>query len=135
MTYQIYLNINGDIKKIKIFKNNKGKSKGCGFVEFKNPESAVSAKKNINQKEFRRRKLKLEFWKSKIDQKFEELEKRIKDDKRKLEKKIIEINKNVGILTEINIQSEKYINNYMKKTINDINMKLNCIINSFKVVA
>ena len=107
----------GDIKKIKIFKNNKGKSKGCRFVEFKNPESAVSAKKNINQKEFRRRKLKLEFWKSKIDQKFEELEKRIKDDKRELEKKIIEINKNVGILTEINIQSEKYINNYMKKTI------------------
>ena len=43
----------GDIKKIKIFKNNKGKSKGCGFVEFKNPESAASAKKKINHKELR----------------------------------------------------------------------------------
>ena len=48
----------------------------------KNPESAVSARRNINQKEFRGRKLKLEFWKSKIDQKFEELEKRINADKR-----------------------------------------------------
>ena len=146
----------GDIKKIKIFKNNKGKSKGCGFVEFKNPESAASAKKKINQKELRGRKLKIEFWKSKIDQKFEEFEKRMKTDKRELEekleadkrelkekfkadkreleKKLIETNKNVGILTEINIQSEKYINNYMNKTINNINMKLNCVINAFKVL-
>ena len=135
----------GEIKKIEIFKNNKGKNNGLGFVEFNNPESAISAINNSNQIEIKGRKLKLDYWKSKIDLKFEEFEKKINKkteaDKRELQNKFMETNKKlmetniiVGILTEINLQSEKYINNYIKKTINNTNMKLNSIINAFKVL-
>ena len=46
----------------------------------------------------------------------------------------METNIIVGILTEINLQSEKCINNHIKKTINNMNMKLNSVINAFKVL-
>ena len=146
----------GDIKQIKIFKNNRGKSKGYGFIEFNNRESAISAMKNVNQRELGGRRIRLDYWKSKIDKRFEEIEKMIKNekrelkensqknkreleenarkDKRELEEKLKETNKNVAILAEINIQSEKYINIYVTKKLNNINMKLNCVINAFKVL-
>jgi len=84
----------------------------------------------------------LQKYKSQIDIKFEELEEKIKEkleekskkDKEELESKLFELKKNIGILTEINIESEKYINNNLIKTINNMNFKLNNILNAFKVL-
>ena len=77
----------GILKKSKYLRIIK-RSKRCDFVEFINSESAILAMKNVNQKEFGKRKNKLDYWKYKIELKFEEFEKMIKT--RKLEEKIKE---------------------------------------------
>ena len=112
----------GPTQKVKIFKN-KGKNNCTGFVLFKKPESANSAMNNSEKIELMGKNLKLEYWKSKIDRKMEKFEERIKEkidaNKKELEdnfeEKLLETNKIVGVLAEINIESEKYIITKLKK--------------------
>ena len=78
---------------------------------------------NSDKIELKRKNLKLEYWKSKIDRKIEQFEERIKEkidtNKKELEEnfkeKLLETNKIVGVLAEINVESEKYIITKLKK--------------------
>ena len=136
-------NTDNEIKS-KLFINKSYKEEDEKFIEIReNKEKNINNNINENDNE----KIKefadvLQKYKSQIDIKFEELEEKIKEkleekskkDKEELESKLFELKKNIGILTEINIESEKYINNNLIKTINNMNFKLNNILNAFKVL-
>ena len=132
-------NTDNEIKS-KLFINKSYKEEDEKFIEIReNKEKNINNNINENDNE----KIKefadvFQKYKSKINKKFEELEEKIKEkskkDKEELESKLFELKKNIGILTEINIESEKYINNNLIKTINNMNFKLNNILNAFKVL-
>ena len=147
-------NTDNEIKS-KLFINKSYKEEDEKFIEIReNKEKNINNNINENDNEkikefadvFQKCKsqidIKFEELEEKIKEKFEEKSKKIKEkleekskkDKEELESKLFELKKNIGILTEINIESEKYINNNLIKTINNMNFKLNNILNAFKVL-
>ena len=148
-----FFNECGKVVNIKIQRSNKSRSKCNGYIDFQNPNEIKNAIKKDGEM-LMGRKIRVQRYldekirnKNKLEEKFEELEKFIKqmiisnlnNEKEinelkfkftDLEANLCQTNKKLALLNEIFNQSESFHHKY----IDSLNSKINALINSFKIL-